>query len=71
MSWLSRLVCRKPCDHAKNYVCTQWKHRDGTPMLTTVCMNCEYKDEGHVYTNDDDWPAKIQVFRNGELVLDL
>jgi len=55
---------KKPCKHKLNYILNQWVAKDDTPMISFVCLDCGYKDYGHVYGDSENWEKYIEC-KNG------
>jgi hypothetical protein len=45
---------KKPCTHEGCYQ-RKWLDENDTPMVTTICDKCGFRDEGHVYADPRTW----------------
>lgn len=60
------------CQHNKNRNTTTWLAEDGTPMVESYCLDCGWRDYGHVYADSKDYECRVIIIRQGEtLVNDL
>lgn len=58
---------KKMCDHTQNTRIEKYFLSDGTPMINKEC-SCGYKDNGHVYGDNENWEHSITLKENGVVV---
>lgn len=60
---------KKPCQHVRNTHCRTFFSKDGTPMVSFVCHDCGYTDNGHVHADPETWKCKETVVKNGKTTI--
>lgn len=63
-----RIFRKKKCEHDQNFRMNKYLDKDDTPMIEFDCLDCGYKDHGHVYGDAEGWVEYKQV-RNGKVIL--